>query len=657
MIRGSDSTRVYFTFDAAGRVTKEAWRTSGGSNIYGFTYQYDDAGNRNRKTNLAGVHTYWDYDIADQATIQKNDADTRVYFTYDSSGHLAVEHDVDASAGRTYYTYDPRCLLTLIDFPGSTATNYFYWNALRERIRKDDSTGGKTYTWDGRNVILERDLTGSVTQRIVIGHDVAVFQQVGSSCIWPHKNLAGSTVRHTDGAQTIVNYYECDVWGQPLETTQGTAQQYRYKGAEVDPDAIAFNSNNARYNFNGKGYVPFRGNVLQGSACCADGGNGPSSDSPPPHDLPFGPIDSFGPPPMGRTGAGMRGREWPQPRPVDIGIGGSAGGDGGTTTGGNGSGGGFGGPSPAPDPGPFAGPSPFVGPSILVPYDGPRPGSERKVWCQKIYDIPSSDPGWGVSQPARPWWELERAALIKEGKYRYMGTPWWFLDTWLGKWLFGASATELYLAQQYNKNIKFITTWTVVDRPPKPPGEGWVPVYGGNGRIIGWEYEPTSSKILRFLLFEAPLCFVCPGGGFGTFIEGFGALGARAVVQKGLFGLFGHNEWRIAASREAEALRWLRELEARYIRETGLRIKVVPYDAPPIGGRVGALGEFFPQTKEIVLYSGEKYGLGARAEELLHYFQIKGRGLLGKKVSQRITQLVEDEVEILLRSIGFEPIR
>jgi len=425
MIRGSDSTRVYFNFDAAGRVTTEAWRTSGGANIYGFTYQYDDAGNRNRKTNLAGVHTYWDYDIADQATIQKNAADTRVYFTYDTSGHLAVEHDVDASAGRTYYTYDPRCLLTKIDFPGATPTNYFYWNALKERIRKDDSTGGKTYTWEGPDVILERDLAGAVTQRIVIGNGGAVFQQVGTSGVWPHKNQVGSTVRHTNDAQTIVNYYEYDVWGQPLETTQGTTQQYRYKGAEVDPDAIGFNSNNARYNFGGKAYVPFRGNVLQGSACCSDGGTGPLPDGPPPHDLPFGPIDSFGPWMGDRIGRTPRSKNWPQPRPVDIGIGGSAGGDGGTTTGGNGSGGGFG---PGPGPGPFAGPAPYLGPSILVPYNGPRPGSERKVWCQEILDLPLSSPLWDSSDPWLMWLlphfglSEERDALKRQGQLGWAPT-------------------------------------------------------------------------------------------------------------------------------------------------------------------------------------------------------------------------------------------
>jgi YD repeat-containing protein len=77
---------------------------------------------------------------------------------------------VDASAGRTYYDYEGRNLLTRVDFPGTTATNYFEYNALGERIRKDDSTGGKKYTWDGLLPIVEKDLSGTTVQRMIKGY-------------------------------------------------------------------------------------------------------------------------------------------------------------------------------------------------------------------------------------------------------------------------------------------------------------------------------------------------------------------------------------------------------------------------------------------------------------------------------------------------------
>lgn len=242
--RGSDLMRQYFEYDRANRIVKEAWRTNGGMNVYGFTYEYDAAGNRSRKTNLAGAHTYWNYDPADQMTIQKADAVTTVYFTYDANGNLAVEHDVDPSAGRTYYDYEARNLLTRVDFPQSVPTNYFYYNAVSERIRKDDSTGGKKYTWDGLIPVVEKDLTDATVQRMVKGYtrvdgigDFAM-QDVGGTVIYPHKNQVGTTMRHTDASEAMVNEYEYDAWGAEIEVSEGLSQAYRFAEKELDSETF-----------------------------------------------------------------------------------------------------------------------------------------------------------------------------------------------------------------------------------------------------------------------------------------------------------------------------------------------------------------------------------------------------------------------------------
>ncbi len=268
-LRGTDSMNTYWDYDQASRVTKEAWRSNAGVNIYGFTYTYDAAGNRQQRRRTIGTpsSTYWDYDLADQTTRQKQDTTTTVYFTFNANGNLSVEHDVDASAGRTYYDYDPRNLLTRVDFPGATATNYFYYNALGERARKDDSTGGKKYTWDGLDVIGEKNLFNTTTQRLIKGYTMIpgigayAVQELASGLLYAHRNQVGTTMRHTDSTETVVNTYEYDAWGVPLVTTEGgsTAQQYRFTGKELDPDFIAFNSQNRRYHFPARFYLPNRG--------------------------------------------------------------------------------------------------------------------------------------------------------------------------------------------------------------------------------------------------------------------------------------------------------------------------------------------------------------------------------------------------------------
>ena len=76
-------------------------------------------------------------------------------------------------------------------------------------------------------------------------------------------NQVGTTQRHTDSTGAVKNYYEYDAWGVPLMTVQGTSQQYRYTQKELDPDSIAFNSENRRYHFPARFYSPFKGLFAQ----------------------------------------------------------------------------------------------------------------------------------------------------------------------------------------------------------------------------------------------------------------------------------------------------------------------------------------------------------------------------------------------------------
>ncbi len=271
VVRGSDSMSTYFSYDPANRVIKEAWRTSGGVNVYGFAYSYDAAGNRLTKQQLVGSATtfYWQYDLADQVTQQRLGSVVGVYFSYDMNGNVSIEHDTNASAGRTYYAYDPRNLLTLVDFPGATATNYFTYNAPGERIRKDDSTSQKKYIWDGLMPAMEKNLSNTTLQRMLKGYTPIAgigeyaLQDLGGTVIYPHKNQVGTTQRHTDTTGAVKNYYEYDAWGQPFVAQEATAQQYRYTGKELDPNFVDFNVANRRYHFPLRFYVPFRGSFGQ----------------------------------------------------------------------------------------------------------------------------------------------------------------------------------------------------------------------------------------------------------------------------------------------------------------------------------------------------------------------------------------------------------
>jgi RHS repeat-associated protein len=72
-------------------------------------------------------------------------------------------------------------------------------------------------------------------------------------------------MRHTDASQVVQNTYEYDAWGTPYVATEGasTKQQYRMSQKELDPDAVAFNSQNSRYHFPARTYIPLRANFIQ----------------------------------------------------------------------------------------------------------------------------------------------------------------------------------------------------------------------------------------------------------------------------------------------------------------------------------------------------------------------------------------------------------
>jgi hypothetical protein len=119
--------------------------------------------------------------------------------------------------------------------------------------------------------------------------------------------------------------------------------------------------------------------------------------------------------------------------------------------------------------------------------------------------------------------------------------------------------------------------------------------------------------------------------------------------------LFGLREWEVNPGQEATAARTVQQLESEYFRVTGRRPIVFDADHP-----MGALGSIYPDSGRIELYSGERFGPGARAEELFHWTQLGHKGLLGKteaEIGPTVIQEIEQEVEQLLRIAGFQPKR
>jgi hypothetical protein len=114
--------------------------------------------------------------------------------------------------------------------------------------------------------------------------------------------------------------------------------------------------------------------------------------------------------------------------------------------------------------------------------------------------------------------------------------------------------------------------------------------------------------------------------------------------------ILGFDEWIPDPGNPTRAHQTVEKLEGKYQELTGQIVEITP-GREPSGS--GALGEFFPESGRIVLYEGgdHQLSLGAKAEELLHYFNYRGRRLLGSTTKEMGDDLIYDMEELVERCI------
>lgn len=119
--------------------------------------------------------------------------------------------------------------------------------------------------------------------------------------------------------------------------------------------------------------------------------------------------------------------------------------------------------------------------------------------------------------------------------------------------------------------------------------------------------------------------------------------------------ILGFDEWIPDPRNVAKAQQTVAKLDRKYQQLTGQTVEVV---AEPEPSGSCALGEFFPESGRIVLYEGANHplSLGAKAEELLHYFNYRARGLLGltaEEIGDDEIKRMEVLVERCIEKCGF----
>jgi RHS repeat-associated protein len=156
---------VYYRYDVNDRIVAEIWAKTGASpsEVYGYRYAYDLAGNRT-KVRANGSNTYYFYDKANQLTVQGTTSAyaTPTYYIYDKNGSLT---NLVEPSGATYFAYNAAGLLARMKWKDLSATYFFYdGNLQRYAMVAAGATVATYFLWDGPNLLQELNADGTVKE-------------------------------------------------------------------------------------------------------------------------------------------------------------------------------------------------------------------------------------------------------------------------------------------------------------------------------------------------------------------------------------------------------------------------------------------------------------------------------------------------------------
>jgi len=242
----NDGWAVYYEYDRKHQLTKETQRDDQGTDIYGYEWTYDLAGNRTQQV-FNGVTTDYSYNASNELTHEITEA-VPTYYQYDGCGNQTAKQE---GAGTTYYQYDYENLMTQIDFPDGSH-NYFQYDADGKRTSKGDSEGYTEFIYQGPNMLAlmqERDESENTVVQYTSGlglenmrRDTGSGMASGDSSFF-HYDALGSTQELTDENETVTDTYRYNAWGQILTRTGTTTNPHTYVGKEryyLTPDPVLY---------------------------------------------------------------------------------------------------------------------------------------------------------------------------------------------------------------------------------------------------------------------------------------------------------------------------------------------------------------------------------------------------------------------------------
>ncbi|WP_432406691.1 RHS repeat domain-containing protein [Wukongibacter sp. M2B1] len=192
------------------------------------TFTYDGAGNRKTRTYGSETTTYI-YDSKNMLK-QSSKGEHTTFYYYDPDGNLIDKREDEKT---TTYEYDGFGRQTKALLPDGRCQINKY-NALDQRTESVENGIAKQYTYNGRNVIIEKDQGEEKTGLYIRGLElISKINKNDQKAYYLH-NRHGDITQIVDGQGKTLNKYEYDPFGNLIKSTERINNKHKYAGEQYD---------------------------------------------------------------------------------------------------------------------------------------------------------------------------------------------------------------------------------------------------------------------------------------------------------------------------------------------------------------------------------------------------------------------------------------
>ncbi|KWX77768.1 hypothetical protein AML91_07025 [Paenibacillus jilunlii] len=241
--------KTEYTYNKALGWTESIWNTKGSEVLSGYSYGYDNNGNRVsvrevRKGSSTAQTTSYGYDALNRlVSITRPDGGKTTY-TYDVRGNrqtLSDNSSTSLDTVDTSYTYDLQNTLTSVNKGGSTTSFKYYADGMRFMKTNGNTQTQVNYNLNGEVISQEKIVSGVFVEQanFVRGDRVLVKKDKKNNSVTDYYYLYnghGDVVQIVDTSGAVINNYTYDEWGNITSQEEGTSNSFKYTGEVYDAE-------------------------------------------------------------------------------------------------------------------------------------------------------------------------------------------------------------------------------------------------------------------------------------------------------------------------------------------------------------------------------------------------------------------------------------